>query len=93
MRESIRTSARNTRLFGRYSEQKDVRLVPGPLPAPIGGGRSTTDTYHQAVLDVTHVFSPDLDRQRAVRLQPRARGAVRAFQGLQFRGPRDFRRT
>src|SRR5438445_6570739 len=36
-----------TRLFGRYSAQKDVRLVPGPLPQPIGGGRSTTDTYHQ----------------------------------------------
>ena len=48
----------NTRLFGRYSQQKDVRLVPGPLPLPIGGGRSTTDTYHQAVVDATHVFSP-----------------------------------
>ena len=35
-----------------------MRLVPGPLPAPIGGGRSTTDTYHQVVLDATHVFSP-----------------------------------
>jgi hypothetical protein len=47
-----------TRLFGRYSAQKDVRLVPGPLPQPIGGGRSTTDTYHQVVLDATHIFSP-----------------------------------
>lgn len=50
----------NTRLFGRYSQQKDVRLVPGPLPLPIGGGRSTTDTYHQAVLDLTQVISPTL---------------------------------
>jgi hypothetical protein len=50
----------NTRLFGRWSQQKDVRLVPGPLPLPIGGGRSTTDTYHQGVLDATHVFSPRL---------------------------------
>lgn len=50
----------NTRLFGRYSQQKDVRLVPGPLPLPIGGGRSTTDTYHQAVLDVTRVISPSM---------------------------------
>jgi hypothetical protein len=50
----------NTRLFGRYSQQKDVRLVPGPLPLPIGGGRSTTDTYHQAVVDATHVFSPTM---------------------------------
>jgi hypothetical protein len=50
----------NTRVFTRYSQQKDVRLVPGPLPGPIGGGRSTTDTYHQAVLDGTHVFTPSL---------------------------------
>ncbi len=48
----------NTRLFGRYSEQKDVRIVPGPLPVPIGGGRNTTDTYHQAMADLTHIFSP-----------------------------------
>jgi outer membrane receptor protein involved in Fe transport len=52
------TFGQNTRLFGRYSEQKDVRVVPGPLPAPIGGGRDTTDTYHQAMLDLTHVFNP-----------------------------------
>ena len=50
----------STRMFGRYSQQKDVRLVPGPLPLPIGGGRSTTDTYHQAVLDVTRVISPTI---------------------------------
>ncbi len=48
----------STRMFGRYSQQKDVRLVPGPLPLPIGGGRRTTDSYHQAVLDVTRVVSP-----------------------------------
>jgi len=50
----------NTRLFTRYSTQKDLRYVPGPLPLPIGGGRSTTDTYRQAVIDATHVFSPSL---------------------------------
>ena len=50
----------NTRLFGRYSQQKDVRLVPGPLPPPVGGGRNTTDTYHQAMADMTHVFTPTL---------------------------------
>jgi len=50
----------STRLFGRYSQQKDVRLVPGPLPLPIGGGRSTTDTYHQAVVDLTRVLSPNM---------------------------------
>lgn len=50
----------NTRLFGRYSYQKDNRLVPGPLPLPIGGGRRTTDVYNQAVLDLTHTLSPTL---------------------------------
>jgi hypothetical protein len=48
----------NTRIFGRYSQQKDVRLVPAALPPPIGGGRNTTDTYKQAMADLTHVFSP-----------------------------------
>lgn len=46
-----------TRLFGRFSRQKDVRYVPGPQPLPIGGGRSTTDTYSQAMIDVTRTFS------------------------------------
>lgn len=50
----------NTRVFTRYSQQKDVRMVPGPLPMPIGGGRSTTDTYRQAAVDLTHVFTPAL---------------------------------
>jgi hypothetical protein len=49
-----------TRVFGRYSQQKDVRYVPGVMPLPIGGGRSTTDTYHQAMIDATHVFSPTM---------------------------------
>ena len=47
----------NTRLFGRFSRQKDVRSVPGVMPLPIGGGRNTTDNYTQAVTDLTHVFS------------------------------------
>ena len=54
------TFGQNTRMFGRYSQQKDVRLVPGPLPPPVGGGRNTTDTYKQALADLTHVFSPTL---------------------------------
>ena len=54
------TFGQNTRIFGRYSQQKDVRLVPGPLPPPIGGGRNTTDTYKQAMADLTHVFSPTM---------------------------------
>ena len=28
------TFGENTRMFGRYSQQKDVRVVPGPLPLP-----------------------------------------------------------
>ena len=54
------TFNQNTRLFGRYSEQKDIRTIPGPLAGAIGGGRTTTDTYHQAVLDGTRVLSPNL---------------------------------
>jgi hypothetical protein len=50
----------STRFFTRYSQQKDTRIVPGPLPLPIGGGRDTTDTYRQAVVDATHVLSPTL---------------------------------
>ncbi len=48
----------NTRMFVRFSRQQDVRSVPGNMPLPIGGGRNTTDTYTQAVADLTHVFSP-----------------------------------
>ena len=54
------TFGQNTRIFGRYSQQKDVRVVPGPLPPPIGGGRNTTDTYKQAMADLTHVLSPTM---------------------------------
>jgi hypothetical protein len=50
----------NTRMFGRYSWQRDVRVVPGPLPLPLGGGRSTTDTYRQAMLDFTRIISPTM---------------------------------
>ena len=57
----LRTDANfteNTRMFVRVSRQQDVRSVPGNMPLPIGGGRNTTDTYTQAVADLTHVFSP-----------------------------------
>ncbi len=59
----LRTDANftnDTRLFGRVSRQKDVRSVPGTLPLPVGGGRNTEDTYSQAVLGLTHVFSPNV---------------------------------
>ncbi len=47
-----------TRMFFRFSRQQDVRSVPGVYPLPAGGGRNTTDTYSQAVLDATRIFSP-----------------------------------
>ena len=50
----------STRMFFRFSRQEDVRLAPGNMPDPIGGGRNTTDHYTQAVADLTHVFSPSL---------------------------------
>jgi hypothetical protein len=54
------TLSQSTRMFVRFSRQHDVREVPGNMPLPIGGGRNTTDTYTQAVADLTHVFSPRL---------------------------------
>ncbi len=59
----LRTDANldaNTRMFVRFSRQKDVRQVPGNLPLPAGGGRNTTDTYTQSVVDGTRVFTPSL---------------------------------
>ena len=66
-----------TRLFGRYSAQKDVRLVPGPLPAA-HRRRPQHDGYVSPVCAGRHArLHADLDRQRPVRVQPRAGGAVR----------------
>ena len=59
----LRTDANfddNTRMFFRFSRQEDLRSVPGTLPLPAGGGRSTTDKYTQAVVDGTRVFTPSL---------------------------------
>src|SRR5579885_1688799 len=60
----LRTDANisdSTRMFVRFSRQKDLRSVPGNMPLPIGGGRNTRDVYTQAVADLTHVFSPTTD--------------------------------
>jgi len=48
-----------TRYFGRFSRQVDKRLTPGTF-APAESGSFTDDTYTQIVLDVSHVFSPNL---------------------------------
>src|SRR5579885_2710249 len=47
-----------TRMFTRVSRQQDVRFVPGTMSPPVGGGRNTTDTYTQAVTDMTRILSP-----------------------------------
>lgn len=47
----------NTRMFFRYSRQDDVRILPGNLPLPVGGGLSVSDVYNQAMIDLTHVLS------------------------------------
>ena len=49
-----------TRMLFRFSRQQDVRTVPGQYALPAGGGRQTTDTYSQALIDVTHVVSPNV---------------------------------
>ena len=59
MRSDLNISE-NTRMFGRFSRQQDTRLQPGAMPAPIGGGRSVNDHFTQAMIDLTHVFSPTL---------------------------------
>lgn len=50
----------STRMFYRFSRQQDVRSVPGQFALPAGGGRQTTDTYDQAVGDVTRVFTSNI---------------------------------
>jgi hypothetical protein len=47
-----------TRMFARFSQERDERYTPGAMPAPIGGGGTVWDTFTQQVLDFTHVFSP-----------------------------------
>jgi hypothetical protein len=47
-----------TRMFARWSQDREARLTPGPEPDPIGGGRYVYDRFVQQVIDFTHVFSP-----------------------------------
>lgn len=48
----------STRLFARFSQERDTRYTPGPMPGPIGGGGNVWDTFTQQVVDINHVFSP-----------------------------------
>jgi hypothetical protein len=47
-----------TRMFVRYSREQDLRVSPGNMPDPIGGGRATRDHYTNGVVGLSHVFSP-----------------------------------
>jgi hypothetical protein len=47
-----------TKMFARFSREKDARVSPGPEPDPIGGGRVVNDHFTQQVIDFNHVFSP-----------------------------------
>ena len=47
-----------TRMFARFSQDKETRPTPGYMPLPLGGGRFTKDHFTLAILDFTHVFSP-----------------------------------
>jgi hypothetical protein len=49
-----------TKVFARYSRQQDTRLSTGNLPLPIGGGRSITDHFTQALVDVNRVITPKI---------------------------------
>ncbi len=46
-----------TRLFDRFSQERDTRFTPGAMPDPIGGGGTVWDTFTQEVVDLNHVFS------------------------------------
>jgi hypothetical protein len=48
----------STRMFVRYSREQDLRVSPGNMPDPIGGGRATRDHFTNGVVGVSHVFSP-----------------------------------
>lgn len=47
----------NTRMFGRFSQERDTRYTPGAMPGDIGGGGNVWDTFTQQVVDLNHVFS------------------------------------
>lgn len=54
------TYSEATKFFMRLGRQSDTRLSTGTLPLPIGGGRSVQDAYTLAVVNVNHVFSPNV---------------------------------
>jgi hypothetical protein len=54
------TLSDKTKLFARYSRQQDQRLGTGTLPLPIGGGRTVTDHFTQAVVDLNHVITSNI---------------------------------
>jgi len=49
-----------TKMFARYSRQQDTRLSTGTLPLPIGGGRSITDHFTQALVDLNRTITQNV---------------------------------
>jgi len=47
-----------TKIFNRFSQERDQRFTPGAMPGDIGGGGSVWDTFTNDVFDISHVFSP-----------------------------------
>ncbi len=48
----------STKMFARFSQERDQRYTPGAMAPPIGGGGTVWDTFTQQVVDFNHVFSP-----------------------------------
>ncbi len=48
----------STKMFARFSQERDTRYTPGAIPGAIGGGGYVWDTFTQQVIDLNHVFSP-----------------------------------
>jgi len=46
-----------TKIFDRFSQERDSRYTPGAMPGAIGGGGWVWDTFTQEVFDISHVFS------------------------------------
>jgi hypothetical protein len=46
-----------TKIFNRFSQERDSRFTPGPMPGDVGGGGNVFDTFTNDVFDISHVFS------------------------------------
>jgi hypothetical protein len=56
----------NNTLFGRYSRGLQTRVSPGNFPGFIGGGTNSINNSIHAIVDDTHVFSPNVVNEARV---------------------------